>query len=193
MGFFDKMPLSKFWKSAQTKSGINWFTDLMFGTPDKMISTLDPAQQKMQEEYSKGIQSNPLYQQGSDYLQKLMSGDTSVFEQPLMQQFEQEIVPGIAERFAGMGTGAGAGSSSGLYNSLAQAGQNLTGQLGALKGGLQMQGLQQGLNYAQQPFSNMLGGMNVQTMGKQEGQTGMLQQILAALASSAAKGGGFGG
>lgn len=168
------------------------FWENLFGSGGEMVSTLDKNQQKMQDQYTKGIQSNPLYQQGNDFLMKLLSGDTSQFEQPLMQQFEQEIIPGIAERFAGMGTGAGAGSSSGLNNSLAKAGQNLTGQLGALKGNLQMQGLQGALQYAQQPFTNQLGGMNVNSQAYQPGSQGMMSGILSGLAGGVGSGFGMG-
>ncbi len=168
------------------------FWETLFGSPDKTVSTLDKNQQQMQDQYTKGIQSNPLYQQGNDFLMKLLSGDTSQFEQPLMQQFEQQIIPGIAERFAGMGTGAGAGSSSGLNNSLAQAGQNLTGQLGALKGGLQMQGLQGALQYAQQPFTNQLGGMNVNTQAYQPGTQGLVSPLLQAAVGGMSSGFGMG-
>lgn len=162
------------------------------GSSGKMVSTLNPAQERMMSQYEKGIQSNPLYQQGSDFLQKLLSGDTSMFEQPLMQQFEQQIIPGIAERFAGMGTGAGAGGSSAMYNSMGQAGNNLMGQLGAMKGNMQMQGLGQALQYSQQPYQNMLGGLNVNTQAYQPGSQGMLAPILSAVAGGLSGGMGMG-
>lgn len=99
-----------------------------------------------------GIEQSPLYQAGSDWLLKLLSGDTSVFEQPLMQQFNEQIVPGIAERFGGMG----AGSSSALNQSIAQAGSTLSQQIAALRGGLMNQASEQALGYANQPYANQL-------------------------------------
>src|SRR5271170_854763 len=78
-----------------------------------------------------GIEGNQLYQAGSDWLMKLLSGDTSVFEQPLMDQFNQQIIPQIAERFGGIG----AGSSSALNQTLASAGSTLSSQIAALRGG----------------------------------------------------------
>lgn len=102
-----------------------------------------------------GLQQNPTYQGGNNFLQQLLSGGPEAykqFEAPLMQNFEQNIAPGIAERYAGLGTGGGASSSSALQNSLAQAGRNLQTDIGALRGNLQMQALPQALNYAQSPL-----------------------------------------
>ena len=56
-----------------------------------------------------------------------------------MTQFYQKTIPGLAERFSGMG--AGAQNSSAFQQSLGSAGAGLSEQLGALRGGLQMQGL----------------------------------------------------
>jgi hypothetical protein len=110
-----------------------------------------------------GLQNNSLFGTGSSYLQNLLSnapGAFSAFEAPFLQNFEQNIAPGIAERFAGSGTGAGALSSSGFQNSLAQAGRNLQTDLAGLRSGLQMQALPQALQYAQQPISNIYNAAN---------------------------------
>src|SRR5271169_3912761 len=56
------------------------------------------------------ILNSPLFKQASQYYQGILGGDTGAFEKPLMTQFQQEIAPGIAERFAG----AGAMNSSGF-------------------------------------------------------------------------------
>lgn len=112
-----------------------------------------------------GLESNPNFQQGQDYISKLLSNDPEAFkhfEQPFLTQFNQQIAPGIAERFAGMGTGAGASSSSGLNQSLAQAGSTLQQQLAQLRGSLQMQALPQNLQYASMPYQQKLQGLNVQ-------------------------------
>jgi len=76
---------------------------------------------------------------GMDFLQNLLSGDTSKFEQPLMRQFQEQTIPQLAEKFAGFG-----GMSSGSFNqALGQAGAGLSENLGALRGQLGMQGLGQ--------------------------------------------------
>lgn len=52
-------------------------------------------------------------------------------EAPALQQFQEQIVPSILERFAGAGSGAGALSSSGLQQTLGQAAKSLSTQLAA--------------------------------------------------------------
>lgn len=149
----------------------------------KNQSTLTPQQQQaLSGLLTNGLQSNPLYQSGSSYLQNLLSGSPSAyaaFEAPYMQNFQQNIAPAIAERFAGLGTGASGLSSSGLQNSLAQAGRNLQTDLAGLRSGLQMQALPQALGYAQQPLSNMLGALGVQGFQSYErpGQPSLLSGI----------------
>jgi len=98
---------------------------------------------------------------GLEWLQKMLSGEEGAFEDyeaPYQRQFEQETMPGIAERFAGMGTG-GSQSSSAFNNSMAQAGGELSQNLAALRGGLQqnaMSLLQGMISQAQQPtFENV--------------------------------------
>jgi len=110
---------------------------------------------------------------GLEWLQKILSGDEGAFadyEAPYKRQFEQETMPGIAERFSGMGTG-GAQSSSAMNNSMAQAGGELSQNLAALRGGLQQNamGMLQGMmgrgyqptfeNVYQQPTAGIIPGM----------------------------------
>jgi len=104
------------------------------------------------------LETNPLYQAGANYVQNLLQGGPGAFEQfeaPLMRQFNEQVIPGIAERFAGAGTGAGAMSSSALNQALARAAERLTESLGAQRANLTYGALNQGLQYAQQPYSNV--------------------------------------
>jgi len=119
----------------------------------------------------------------------LLGGDTSIFEQPLMNQFNQQIIPQIAERFGGIG----AGSSSGLNQTLAQAGSTLSQKIAALRGGLMMQGTGQALQYANQPYANQLQSFqyNPYSNYMQQGSEGMLPGLLQA--GGTAVGGMFGG
>lgn len=166
-------------------------SEFLFGKRDqtKSLNVLTPEQRRALSEYfSQGIEKNPLYSSGSSYLQNLLSGSPeafSGFEAPYMQNFEQNIIPAIAERFAGMGTGAGASSSSALYNSLAQAGRSLQTDLAGLRSGLQMQALPQALGYSQQPYANKLGGIGVRGFENtyQPGNTGLLGGLTSGLAS----------
>lgn len=94
------------------------------------------------------ITRSPSYQQAlqqlqglSQYYQGLLSPDSKAYEAqkaPMMREFQEQIMPGIAERFAGVG----GMSSSGFNQTAAQAGSSLEERLAALRSGLQMQGAQ---------------------------------------------------
>lgn len=106
------------------------------------------------------IQQSPLFQQGSSFLQNLLSGSpeaTAAFEAPYMRQFQEQIIPALSERFSG-GFGipgaSSAKSSSAFQQALGAAGAGLSENLASLRSGLQMQALPQAFNYAQQPISN---------------------------------------
>lgn len=109
-----------------------------------------------------GLGGNQGFQQGQDFLSRLLSNDPELmkqFEAPYMEQFQQQTVPGLLEKFGSLGTGAGATYGSGLQNSLAQAGRGLQTDLAAMRSGLQQQALPQALSYAQQPVANQLQGL----------------------------------
>lgn len=144
---------------------------------------------------SSNIGQNPLFQQGSNYLQQLLSGSpesTAAFEAPAMRQFNEQIIPGLAERFSGLG--AGAQSSSAFQQALGQAGAGLSENLQALRSGLQFGALPQALGYAQQPVSNLQGfgqlGLGTNMRGFIPKQQGFLQQLLMALAGGAGQSAG---
>lgn len=59
------------------------------------------------------------------------------FEAPMMRQFNEQVVPGIAERFTGVG-----GQSSAFQQALGNAGAGLQENLASMRGGLQQQGAQ---------------------------------------------------
>jgi hypothetical protein len=104
----------------------------------------------------------------SNYANDLMDPSGQAYQNfsaPAMTDFQQQIVPGIAERFGG----EGALSSSGFNQTMGAAGSDLAQRLAALRSGLQMQGasLQQQLSsqlagMAQQPVQNQfeLAGLN---------------------------------
>lgn len=101
------------------------------------------------------ITQNQTFQGGNEWLQSLFSDPEffKSFEAPLMRQFEEETIPGLANRFAGMGSGGSLGSTA-FRNQLGREGSTLHEKLGALRGGMQQQGANQALQYAQQPASN---------------------------------------
>lgn len=113
---------------------------------------LPPEVQKYLKQYQKsgGLGQQQGYQQGLGYLQQLFQPDSesmSAFNEPAMRQFQQEIIPAIAERFS-LGDEKG---SSGFQNTLAQAGGNLAAMLNQQREQIRQQSLPQLLGYLQAP------------------------------------------
>lgn len=103
------------------------------------------------------ITQNQNYNTGQNWLQGLFN-DPSFFQQfeaPLQRQFQEQTVPDLANRFAGMGSGGSLGSTA-FRNQLGREGSNLSTNIGALRGGMQQQAIPQLLGYSQQPFSNLM-------------------------------------
>lgn len=171
----------------------------LFGRKDKLkrLPTMAPFQeQALQGLFQNPIQQSPVYGAGSSYIQQLLNGSPEAFqnfESPYLQQFEQQIIPKIAERFAGAGTGSGGLNSSALFNSLAQAGRGLQTDLAGLRSGLQMQAAQMALPYAQQPYSNALSAIQVPPYGYsyQPGTPGLLGSALGGIGQGAGLGFGL--
>jgi len=113
----------------------------LFGRRERLeqVPTVSPQQQQFLTQLLGQIQ-RPLGA-GIENLQQLISGDVSAFEKPAMRQFQEEIIPGIAERFSGLG--AGAQQSSAFQQALGGAGAGLAERLGMQRAGLQQQGLSQ--------------------------------------------------
>lgn len=181
------------------------FFDFVTGKPEqfkqKTLHTKEQ-QQALIDYLRNPINQTPLYESGQNYIQQLLSnqpGAYEAFEKPYMQNFEQNIAPQIAERFAAGqgygGTGGGALYSSGFQNSIAQAGANLQAQLAALRGGLQMQALPEALTYAQQPYSNLYNALNVRPFENihMQRQPGLLEGGSSGFAQGGGLPGFFGG
>ena len=139
---------------------------------------------------STNIGQNPLFQQGSNFIQQLLSGSPESmksFEAPAMRQFNEQIIPELAERFSGMG--AGAQSSSAFQQMLGQAGAGLSERLQSLRSGLQLGALPQALGFSQQPISNLLGfgglGLGSQAFGYVPKQKPFWQELLGSGAQGA--------
>ncbi len=97
------------------------------------------------------------------------------YSDPAMRQFQEEIVPGLAERFSGLG----AQKSSGFQQALARSGENLATRLGEARGRQQQGLLGALLSQVMQPQFN--------TQYTPGGPTG-LSQGLGALAGGIGKG-----
>jgi hypothetical protein len=188
----------------------------------KKFQTLSHSQRKVQERLLQNrlpnlpsARNNPNFQSGSRYLQNLLSQSPqerySQLEAPYMRQFQNEIMPGIAEQYAG----AGAMGSSGFQNAAAEAGSSLMERLAALNlnqqnifRGQQLSAVPMSQSYSQQPYNEQMGrrqlqfqrnqlGMQTPAFGYQNipGQPGMGQGIAQGYGSMAGMGmaGGAGG
>lgn len=125
------------------------------------------------------LSQNPLFQQGTAALQPALQGfdptrTTEAFQQqvanPAWQQFQEQIAPGIQERFIS----AGAGRGSGSQRQLAQAGSNLQQGLAGQLSGVLQQGEQQGI-------LNQLAAAGQGFGAASTAQQGQLQALMAAL------------
>lgn len=168
---------------------------------------------KGKEEFD--ISNNPEYQQAlkqlhglSGYYSDLMNPQGQAyqnFKAPMMNEFQQEIMPQIGERFAGLG----GLSSSGFQQTSARAGEDLSTRLAALRSGLQMQGAQGLENLSMQqstlgamPFNALmqrlsaaLGANPVSYLQKEQKRPGLGGQLLGRFGGALATGLGtaFGG
>lgn len=147
--------------------------ELLFGRKPKMkqLPTMDPQQQQLLSQLLGGLGAPA--GAGLQGLMQLLSGEPGAFEAfeaPAMRQFEEQIVPGIAERFSG--AGGGAQQSSAFQQALSQAGAGLSERLAAQRGELQTGARSQlmqllGLGLQQRPFG----------YGQQAGTPGFLGGI----------------
>jgi hypothetical protein len=115
--------------------------ELLFGKKERFeqLPRMIPEQQQLLSQLLGGVRETlpPAFES----LKDLLRGRTETFETPMISEFEQQIVPSIAERFTGMG--AGAQQSSAFRQALGEAGAGLTERLASLREGLKMQGLGQ--------------------------------------------------
>jgi|SRR5579863_3591244 hypothetical protein len=149
------------------------------GTPEKheRVSTLLPEQQQNYQQLQNSAQrrgAGGAWGDVSDYYRNNLSdnpADFNAFAAPALRQYNEDIVPGIAEQFAGFG-GSGSLNSSGFRNAQIQGATDLSERLGALRAGLRhssAQGLQ-GIGQA------ALGNYS-QDVTTQQGSPGFLSEV----------------
>jgi hypothetical protein len=178
-------------------------SNFLLGSPDQL--TKIPTGTKQQEGLHNNILSQAMgMQQGGEgydlanqYYNNLLGGNQQQafdqFSQPYMQQFQEQMLPQIAERFAGMG----ALSSSGFGQALGGAASGLQGQLAQLFSQLQGQAAGQQYNqynqFGKQHNELAQMGLNYQPFAynKQQGSGGFLGPLLGA--AGTALGGPIGG
>jgi hypothetical protein len=122
--------------------------EFLFGKKERNYqqSNLGPEQQPLYEQYQQSLM-NPgaggTSGMTADYYRDLMSNDSQTMNQmaaPEMRKFNEEVIPGLSEQFAGMGSGGL--SSSGFRNAAINAGTDLSERLGAMRAQLRQQGAQ---------------------------------------------------
>lgn len=107
----------------------------------KQLSLLGPEQQGNYQGLQNAAQG--AYGSAANYYNGLMSdnsADFNAFAAPEQRRFNEQIIPDLAEQFAGMG--AGGLSSSGFQNAAVGAGTDLSERLGAIRAQLRSQGAQ---------------------------------------------------
>lgn len=120
----------------------------LFGSPEKhkRVSTLTPEQQDLLGQLMSALQGKGgggAFGASADYFYDILNDNPELMEQffaPENRRFQQEIIPGLAEQFAGMGSGGL--SSSGFRNAAVNAGRDLQERLGAIRAGLKQQAAQ---------------------------------------------------
>lgn len=123
----------------QQQGGLGqWLKELLMGTPGgfDQLQNFDPDQLAALQQ---------LLQGGLEQVQNPYGGFEPI-QQEATRQFQQETVPGLAERFSSMG--AGAQRSSAFGQQLGAAGAGLSSQLAALRSQYGMQNRAQGLQQA---------------------------------------------
>lgn len=132
--------------------------EFLFGRGEKMeqLPTMTSEQQQLLSQLLEGL-GGPMGM-GLQNIMQILSGEPEAleaFQAPAMRQFEEEIVPGIAERFTGLG--GGAQRSSAFQQALGGAGAGLAERLSAQRAGLQQGAMGQlggllGMGMGARPF-----------------------------------------
>lgn len=103
----------------------------------KQKSLLGPEQQQLYDQLlasASGRGAGGAFGESADYYRDILSDDPEAFEAfaaPEMRRFNEDIIPGLSEQFAGMGSGAL--SSSGFRNAAVNAGTDLSERLGSIR------------------------------------------------------------
>ena len=167
--------------------------EILFGEPggNKQVSTLTGGQGQGLEQILQLMQqlggSGGGLQQAMQLLQGYLDPNSEQFknfEAQHMQNFNQQTVPRLAERFAGMGGGMGGGlSSSGFGQALGAAGANLQTDLAAMKSGLGLQSAQGLFNQYNQMSNTGLGTRAFENQYS-PGSTGLIGPAMTAAATA---------
>lgn len=166
--------------------------EFFMGSPEKhkRVSTLLPEQQDLFSQLQQALQgqgAGGAFGEGADYLYSILQDNPDLMDQfmaPEMRKFNQDIIPGLAEQFAGMGSGAL--SSSGFRNAAVNAGTDLQERLAALRANLKQNASQSLFGLGHQGLGNFS-----QDVVSRQGSPGFLSTVGPAIGTAA--GAAFGG
>jgi hypothetical protein len=150
-------------------------SEALFGKKGKVRqkSTLSPIQQELEGLLSEGIKT------GEGALGDLFAFNEQNFQEgvskPAIEQFQNEVLPGILEKFAGQGS-----MGSGLRRNVLKAGQGLQSNLAQLRYQAQQQGQQNKL----QGVNTLLGKNSIENIYK-PGSEGLVQGAVKGFAQGA--------
>ncbi len=174
-------------KDFYKKSGLKGVVDspgvqnFLSGSPEirENVSTLRPEQEPLYNQaINAGLGSGAggAFGDAADYYRNLLSNESADFDAyaaPELRRYNEQLMPDLAEQFAGMG--AGNTASSGFQNALTQGATDLSERLGEMRSRLKQSAAQglQGIGQAGlQNFS--------QNMVTQPGSEGFLSNIAPA-------------
>lgn len=154
------------------------------GSPEKheRVSTLLPEQKPNFQQLQKAGQgkgAGGAFGTSADYYYDVLNNDPNLINEmwaPELRQFNEEVIPGLAEQFAGMG--AGGLSSSGFRNAAVNAGASLSERLGAIRSQLRQNAAQGLQNLGQQTVGNY--SQDVVTQQGSEGLLGLAGPAITA-------------
>lgn len=139
----------------------------------------EPDQLELLQELTQGVRSGN--KDALSYLNSILSNEEGAFqdfEDPFKQQFEQQTVPTILERFSG----AGARGSSGLQQTLASAGKDLSTNLAAQRAQLKQGAINQLLGFQEPALAKR------RTRYMQEGRPGIFENLRGAASEGGKEG-----
>lgn len=135
----------------------------------------NPQQQQVQNGINQNLQGGN--QNAFDWLNSILSDEEGAFEDyeaPYKEQFEQETIPMLMEKFGGLG----AKNSSAFNQTLARAGRGFSKDLASQRANLKQNAVQMLQNYGNQGLQQSKGQY---MQGGTEGLIGMLSKFAGPL------------
>jgi hypothetical protein len=173
------------WLGLAPKKWNKAASNFLTGTPEKRenVSTLRPEQEPGFQDLQNAAQGNygnGAFGKAGNYYNNLLSdnsADYNAFAAPALRQYSQDIMPGISEQFAGMGSGGL--SSSGFMNAQNQGAVDLAERLGSIRANLRQSGAQGLQNIGQLGLGNYS-----QNMVTEPGSEGLLSTAAPAIGTA---------